>query len=963
MNNNYIKIKTEYIDEISSNVTIYKHIKSGARICTIENDDDNKVFMISFRTPAINSTGLTHILEHSVLCGSRKYPVKDPFVELLKSSLNTFLNAFTYPDKTCYPVASCNLQDFKNLMDVYMDAVFYPEIYRHEEIFMQEGWHYELFNEEDPIIINGVVYNEMKGAFSNPSEILSRLVYNSLFKDTSYGFESGGDPKNIPDLDYNEFLEFHKKYYSPSNSYIYLYGNLDMDERLDYLDKEYLSNFSIINFDTSLKEQIKYENPLYVKEFYTIQKDETKENKDFLTYNIALNPKMDLKDLAGINILISALFSTPGAPLNELIINKGLAQSVEAAFDTELYQPIISIKLSNSSLEKEEEFINLINDKLNEYANGALDKKTIESMLNYSLFKAKERPFSGRFPQGLITILTSLSGWLYDDDASTDLLYSIKYFNELKNDLKTDYFENLLKKYIINNPHKSFVKLIASYEANEEDAKILENKLKSYKDSLSKEEIKDLINKTNSLKEYQKQKDKKEDLDKLPKLKKEDLTIEPLWGNLERLDYEYPILFSNYNINGINYINYYFDISGISNEQIKYASLFTDLFAQLPTNKLTYLDITNFIMENAGQLTSDIYIYKDDLGDVHEQLRISFSALKENVSKINDFILELLNETNYSDSSLLSRILEIKVKLNQNLSYNASRIAAIRAQSNYDLEYLKTDSISGLSYMAFINNLCDNFDNLKDEIIYNLKQIINNCITSANLTIGFTGKEDELNYSKDNIFNFASKLNDLSCILYNEEELKNKKEAFKTAYNVNYCAKSGRIDINYSGALEVLSQIVNYNYLWQQIRVLGGAYGCSMIVNKNNNVTLTSYRDPNIKNTLDVFDNLSNYIDSLNLTEEEILGFKISTLSKMNLILHKKDLAAIMQRRYFSNTTYEYLKNLAKEIVDTTLSDLKKYSKVIDNAFKDGSVCVIGVDNLIEKEKDLFTDIKNLGDK
>ncbi len=963
MNNNYIKLENQYIDEIESNVTVYKHKKSGARICTIENDDNNKTFLISFRTPAINNGGLTHILEHSVLCGSKKFPVKDPFVELLKSSLNTFLNAFTYPDKTCYPVSSCNNQDFKNLMNVYMDAVFYPEIYSHEEIFRQEGWHYELFKEEDPITINGVVYNEMKGAFSNPSDTVSRLVFKSLFNDTSYGFESGGDPKYIPDLDYEEFKEFHKKYYSPSNSYIYLYGNCDMEERMDWLDKEYLSNFNVVDFDTALKEQKAYSKPTYITEYYPVQKEESLENKDFLTYNVAMKPNMSMKDMTAMTIIVGALFSTPGAPLNELIIKEGLAQSVEAYFDIELYQPVLSIKLSNAKAQDEEKFINLINSELEKYVKNGLDKKTLESMINYSSFKAKERPFGRRFPQGLMIILSSLTNWLYDDNKACDGLITIKYFDELKNDLKTNYFEELLKRLVIDNPHKSFVKLQASHDVSDKDAKELENKLKAYKDSLSKEEIKELIKKTNALKEYQKAPDTKEALDTLPKLKEDDLVIEPDFGKLERLDYEYPILFSDYNVNGINYLNYYFDITGVSEEQVKYVSLFTDLFTQMPTDKLSFLDISNFILENAGGLSSSVFIYTDKENVVHEQIKLSFSAISENVKKVNAFVLDLLNNTNFDDDSLKSRIQEIQIKINQNLPYGASRIAAQRAQANFDLEYRMSDSAAGLSYLAFINNLLNNFDELKDEIITNLHDVITNFITSANVTIGFTGTENELNSVREDVFGFVSKLNDLCCVLTQDTELKNSKEAFKTAYNVNYCAKAGKLDgIKFNGSADVLTQIINYNYLWQKIRVLGGAYGCSMIINKNNNIALSSYRDPNIENTLNVFDELGDYISNLELTKDEILGFKISAFSKYENVLHKKDIANLMQTYYFNGTTYDDLKKVREEIVKTTLSDLKDFGNPIKNAIKNGSTCVIGVDKNIEDNKKLFDDVKSLGE-
>ena len=471
-----------------------------------------------------------------------------------------------------------------------------------------------------------------------------------------------------------------------------------------------------------------------------------------------------------------------------------------------------------------------------------------------------------------------------------------------------------------------------------------------------------MISKTKSLKEYQQQGDTKEALDTLPKLKKEDLSTEPTIGKLERFDFEYPVLFSNYNVNGINYINYYFDISGLSNEQIKYVSLFTDLFSQLPTDELSFLDITNFKMENTGSFGSSVNIYTDVNGEVHEQLLIGFSALKENVDKVNKFILNLLNKSNYNDESLKTRIQEIKIKLDQSFARSANRKALVRALSNFDLEYLKTDLASGIGYLSFINNLIKNFDNLKDEIISNLEDIIKNFITSANVTIGFVGTEDEFNFNKENVFEFVNSLNDLACVLYQDEELKNNKEAFKAAYNVNYCAKAGRLEKPYSGALEVLTQIINYNYLWQKVRVLGGAYGCSMLVNQNNDIALSSYRDPNLENTLNIYDELGDYVSNLDLTEDEILGFKISAMSNFEIVMHDKDLAALMQRRYFKGLTYDALKKTKVEIVNTELKDLKEYGKYIKEAIFNGSTCVVGNEKKVNESQKLFSDIKNLGE-
>ncbi|MCR5350045.1 MAG: insulinase family protein [Acholeplasmatales bacterium] len=522
---NYTFIESKYIDEIESKVSVYRHNKSGARICTMENEDENKVFSIAFRTPAINNCGLTHILEHSVLCGSKKYPVKDPFVELLKSSLNTFLNAFTFPDKTMYPVASLNLKDFKNLMSVYMDAVFYPNIYEHEEIFRQEGWHYHILDKNDPITYNGVVYNEMRGAFSDPQSILQRQIMHSLYKDTAYGLESGGDPKYIPDLDYKEFLKFHSEYYSPSNSYIYIYGDCDMEERLDWLDKEYLSKFDKIDFDTTIKYQPKFDKPVYDTSYY--QTEGELKDKTFLSYNISLPSILDIKTVEAVSIIVDALFNIPGAKLKEKLQKEGIATDIDAYFEIEILEPFISITATGSNPDDEDKFIKIIDEEFENILKNGLDKETILSLINHAEFENRERSFSSRMPKGLLIIMAALTSYLYDDNCPFSALETIEYFKEFKEDINNNYFENLIKDIFVNNKHKSFVKLVPTLDSMSKEDELISKKLKEYKDSLTDEELDNLILMNKKLIDYQNEESSEDDINKLPKLTLDDLDIKP----------------------------------------------------------------------------------------------------------------------------------------------------------------------------------------------------------------------------------------------------------------------------------------------------------------------------------------------------------------------------------------------------------------------------------------------------
>lgn len=444
----YELVKEEDISDVRSHGVLLRHKKSGARVMLVENDDDNKVFYIGFRTPPKDSTGVAHILEHSVLCGSEKFPLKDPFVELAKGSLNTFLNAMTYSDKTVYPVASCNSQDFQNLMHVYLDAVFFPNIYKHEEIFRQEGWNYQLNDPDDAITYNGVVYNEMKGVFSSADEVLDREILNSLFPDTPYGVESGGDPKVIPELTYEQFLDFHRQYYHPSNSYIYLYGDMDMAEKLDFIDKEYLSRFDQITVDSQIPWQKPFEKAKDLERYYPILDNEDEEDGTYLSYNMVIGSSLDISLCMSFLILDYALLNSPGAPLKKALLDAGIGKDIYGSFDDGICQPYFSIVAKNARESDKERFIQVIRDTLSDLAKNGLDKKSLEAGINYFEFRFREADFSS-YPKGLMYGLEAFSSWLYDDDEPFAEFKQLAIYQEMKANVHTDHFEGLIQNYML----------------------------------------------------------------------------------------------------------------------------------------------------------------------------------------------------------------------------------------------------------------------------------------------------------------------------------------------------------------------------------------------------------------------------------------------------------------------------------------------------------------------------------
>ncbi len=526
----YEILEERELADINSRGYVIRHKRSGARIAVISNDDDNKVFYIGFRTPPEDSTGVPHIIEHTVLCGSEKYPVKDPFVELVKGSLNTFLNAITYPEKTIYPVASCNDKDFQNLMSVYMDAVFHPNIYLHEEIFKQEGWHYELEDADAPVTLNGVVYNEMKGAFSSPDDVIQREILNSLFPDTSYGNESGGDPEHIPDLTYEEYLNFHRKYYHPCNSYIYLYGDMDIAEKLQWMDEEYLGKYDRIEMDSTIKLQEPFAQPVEIYKKYPIASSETEEDNTYLSYNLAIGTVLDKELYQAFDVLDYALLGAPGAPLKQALLDAGIGKDIVGGYDSGTLQPTFSVIAKNANLAAKDRFLSIIHETLTEQVKNGIHKKSLLAGINSAEFRFREADY-GQFPKGLLYGIQCLDSWLFDDMQPFMHLEAINTYRFLKEQVNTGYFEDLVEKYLINNQHASVVVIEPEKGLNAKREAELAQKLDDYKASLSDAEIRQLVADTRHLKEYQEEPSPKEELEKIPMLNRSDMkkTAAPLY--------------------------------------------------------------------------------------------------------------------------------------------------------------------------------------------------------------------------------------------------------------------------------------------------------------------------------------------------------------------------------------------------------------------------------------------------
>ena len=957
MNKNYEIIKEMFIEEIHSTATLLKHNKSGARILLLSNDDENKVFQIGFRTPPTDDTGVPHILEHSTLCGSKKFPVKDPFVELLKSSLNTFLNAITFPDKTLYPVASCNDKDFANLMEVYMDAVFYPNVYIHEEIFKQEGWHYELEDKDSPITYNGVVYNEMKGAFSSPEQVLYRSSMHALFPDTTYGVESGGDPEFIPDLTYENFKNFHSKYYHPANSYICLYGNMNMDEKLDWLDKEYLSKFDKIEVNSEIKLQKPFDKPRYEKYYYPVGKEESLDDKTFYSYNALIGENKDSKLAMAFSIINYALLDMPGAPLKQALLDSGICKDVMSSYESGLLQPAFSIEVKDAKSGKVEEFGKIINDNLIKIVKEGIDKKSLLAAINFYEFKTREADFGGA-PKGLMYAINTLETWLYDENDPFNRLLTDKIFKELRNDANGDYFEKVIQKYLLNNKHIAYVTCEPSNSLGEEQEAKVAEKLAKFKASLTEDEINKLVLDTKALKEYQAAQDKPEDLAKLPKLTIDDIKkdLDEVKNDIYDID-GVKLVRHDLFTNGIDYLTLMFDFSKVGNDLLPYVGLLTSVLGSVSTNQYNYSELSNEVLINTGGISFAATAYtKDD--DCLPYLTVDVRVLESKVDFAFDIVKEIIKTSKFDDKKRLYEIVaKDKSRGQMALSGGGMSFGMNRALSYYKKAAKYNELISGIDQYKFIEELEADFDNKYEELKANLEKLTNIIFRKENLIYSYTNPSriDEALVKKfdDDLYTDAYEEGKFSFV----PDYQN--EGFKTSSTVQFACLAGNYNkvSKYNPALRVLGTALKFDYLWMQIRVLGGAYGFNCNFTRDGDIMLGSYRDPKLAETYEVFKKIPEYIDSIN---GDITGYIIGTFGDIDTPLPPKKKGDVAMIAYLTNVDSKKVLEERAQMINCKVEDIKALKPLFEEALRNSGICTIGNENKVEENKELFKVTKNL---
>lgn len=955
--------RIEEVKEVDGVARIFEHEKTGARLLYLSNADDNKVFSISFRTIPANDTGLPHILEHSVLCGSRKFPTKEPFVDLMKGSVNTFLNAMTFPDKTMYPVASRNDKDFMNLMDVYMDAVLYPNIYKDPYILRQEGWRYEMDEKTKKLVYNGVVFNEMKGVFSSPESMLSRQAFHSLFPNSTYGHESGGLPEVIPNLTQKEFTAFHKKYYHPSNSYIYFYGNGNILKHLQFLNEEYLKDFDRSQTDTRVQLQKPFQRVKTVEEYYSVNPKDPIQEKSYLGLSFVVGRSTDPELYLAMDILENILLETPASPLKRALLDAGIGKDVEGEWEATLNQPIFMIRAKNVDPKKKDKFKLMIEKTLKKLVTQGIDPKLIEATLNRKEFLLREMEVR-RYPKGLVYNYKVLDSWLYDGDPLIHLRFE-PVLEKIKSQSSKKYFEKLIQKHLLENKHRSLIVLKPKPGLDVKISKQLEQKLEKYQKKIKKSELKKILAETQELKRRQQTPDSPEVQEKIPLLDLKD--IDPQAEVLPRKELELGgvrLIHSPVFTNHIAYLGLYFDAETLTQEELPYLAMLSDLLGRVDTKNYRYQDLANEINIHLGGLSygASPVARKNSMMEVHPKMVVRGKALMSKLPKLFELMEEVMYRSQFTDAKRMKEIIqESKAQMDSSIQMAGNAYASTRVQSYYSKLGKIRDLMGGVSYYEFISDLEKNFDKRFPEFSKQLERIAALVFNRQRLLVNFASTEEELNLKRSEFESFFARipLKELPLQKFDfKYEAQN--EALVIASKVNYVAQGAdfiQLGFPYSGKMQVLRSVLSKGYLWNQVRVQGGAYGVRLEITRNGSMSMTSYRDPNLKETYQVYSSLPEHIQKLDLTPREMVKFILGTISDLDQPMTPSEKSEAAMNEYMMGLEQAEKQKTREDILSTKLEDLRGFSKTVEQVLKQHYITVVGGESKIKESSSMFKKI------
>ncbi len=929
------------LNELSLNMYSFEHEQSGARLIYLQTDDDNKVFYVGFRTTPVDSTGVFHILEHSVLCGSQKYPVKEPFVDLIKGSMNTFLNAMTYPDKTVYPVASCNDRDFANLMSVYMDATFCPNVHTRPQIFLQEGWHTEI-DEAGTASCKGVVYNEMKGSFASVDTRTFEAVKQALFPDTCYRHCSGGNPVNIPDLTYEQFKDAHNTYYHPENSYMFLYGDMDVTERLAFLNDEYLCKYSRINkaIPIALQEPVQCMDKVT---YYPAAESDKEEESAYITYAAVTGTYADTEENLAMSILFEAIASGNDSPLKKKFMESGMGQDFSAFIMDGIAQPFAFFQLRKTSADKKEEFYKLLMDTLTEYAENGLDHQQIAAVLHQTEFHLRRGNNNGS-PAGLGYGLTMLDTWLYGGDPAAAITFETALTN-IKAGLDNGYFENLLKTKVLGSTHTALVCTKPSYTLGEEETKAEADRFAALKASMTEEEVAATVAQMQALIEYQSSEDTPEDKATLPRLSLSDIREKGTELPIEITSAAgIPLLHHELFTKKISYLTYYFDLSGLTPEELPYASLLSELLGHISTATHTAAELRCEIGLKLGEIScsAGALSIAGDNDHCIPQFTVRTATMDDEIAYSPALVQEILTTTLMKKDEI--GMIVLQSRNGNRMRYINSGNSAAMGEINATLtpDGACNAALHGLSYYRFLCDLADHYDNRYEALAAKLTELCKKIFTKANLTISLTA-EGQRAKMEDLMASFDLPAGGEKPAPLAMPKADKPAEGIAIPSGVCYVAEGGSYlgTMPYSGSMQVLSKILTYDYLWNEVRVKGGAYGIHFGAGSTGTYYMASYRDPAAAPTLAVYSTIPTYLRSF-ATAESVDQYIISTMAGVDRPMSASQKGHAADANYFSGVTEDFRAKTRAEILATTPATIAGYADVLETLMQSAIVCAVG---------------------
>ena len=950
-------VENKFVEEVNANCLLFKHDKSGARLLKIAADDQNKLFNIAFKTTPQNDCGIPHIMEHSVLNGSKNFPVKSPFDILSKGSLNTFLNAMTGSDFTTYPVASMNTKDYYNLMHVYLDAVFNPNLRTDPKILQQEGWHYELASKDDELVYKGVVYNEMQGAFSNPSRELGYQVGKILFPDNTYGVSSGGYPKAIPQLTQEAFVNFHKKYYHPSNSYILLYGNADLDKELQFIDTEYLSNYKLSTDKVEIPLQKPFNKMKEAEKTYAVADGSSTKDKTFLNLSFVAGEGTDIALALTFNVLADALVNHESAPLRVALQEAGIGRDVSAYYNS-AKQGVFDITVENANPEDKDRFKEIVFSSMKEVSEKGFDKTMVEGIINRLEFNMKE----GNTPQkGMMYLFQSYQAWLFADNPFLGLEFN-KPLEETKKALKANILEETTSRYLVNNPHALLMVMKPEPGLQAKLVQQTKAELKAYKEGLSDEEKEELVAKTKELIAHQKKEDTPEAMASVPMLELTDINSEIEWFGIEKENVsKVEVLHHNTFTNNILYSNLYFDIRTLPKNLIPYAELLSSFLGKLNTENYTYGELDNALNIQMGGFSTYTTTFLEEHSDdkMIPKFAIYTKATAAKAGKMFELANEVINNSKLNDKERLKELLtRHQSRVDSDIKNNGLSYAMTRLRSYYSKYGAYSEETSGLDYYRFVTDLSDNFDTKSDDLIAKLEKTASLLFAKENLIGSVTCDDKDFVAYTSAMKNLSGNLKEGPVKLNDWKfNFKKKNEGLKTASKVQYVVKGydlKKLGYEYNGKMRVLNQILSTDWLQKQIRVIGGAYGGFAGISPSGNVYFASYRDPNLTETLENYNNTPSYLEKFEVDAKEMTRYIIGTISQMDgpMTASQKGNRAIQY--YFEKTTPEELKAERAAVLSTTQDDIKDMKKMIEDILSQNAICVYGNEEKVEENAKLF---------